>query len=631
MISQQHTPLSSMFSDFPPISKDRWKEKVLADLKGADFTKKCVWKTLEGFEIDPFYTAEDLQNITIPDALPGEFPYVRGTESSPGWTIQQDIEVIDAQVSNQFARQAIEGGVSSIGFLIANPQSFSNQDLTQLIEDIDFSKVSVHFSAGSESPNLFLSFVDMIMGWNFPIEELSVSLGYDPIGDFATYGIFNPDDEKCFRDIGIMIESLKSSGFYKPVTIQSSPYHLSGASAVQELAYTLAAANETLYKLSNLGLDPATVARHMQFSFDIGSNFFMEIAKLRAARLLWAQIVSAYDGSYPEAQKMTVLAKTTSWNKTVYDPYVNLLRTTTEALSAVIGGCQKLSLLTFDVVGKTPDSFSYRLARNIQHLLKGESYMDKVVDPAAGSYYIETLTDKLAENAWKVFQNIEKEGGFIACLKNGTVQKSIESLQTERKKRLESRKTVFVGVNQYPNLEEQVAESIKRLDLEPETPAAEIETLIPTRGAKAFEACRLATEFFVNKGGKQPVVFLLPIGHLAMSVARSTFSSNFFGCAGFKIIQNNTFKTAEEGVDMAINAKPDFVVVCSSDDEYPSVVAQICSALNAKQSSAKVIVAGYPKEQLDTLTAAGVHSFIHLRTNALEALRNYQKEVGIPS
>ncbi len=619
-----------MFSDFSPVSKEAWTQKVLTDLKEADFHKKCVWQTTEGFSVNPFYTAEDTRDMPHTESLPGEYPFVRGTQTSgSGWTIQQDIEVIDAGVSNQFTLQAIEGGAETIGFQINSPQSFSYQDLGRLIEGIDFSNTGVHFMAGSESPNLFLTFIDMIMANNASLEKLRVSLGYDPLGDFATYGIFNPNKAKCFRDIGILIESLKGSAFYKPVTIQSSPYHLSGATAVQELAFTLAAGNETLFELSNLGLDSNSVARRMQFSIDVGSDFFMEIAKLRAARMLWAQIVSAYNATDPEAQKMTLHAKSTLWNKTVYDPHVNILRSTTEALSAVIGGCNSLSLLSFDVVSKTPDSFSYRIARNIQHLLKGECYLDKITDPAAGSYYIEHLTDTLASEAWKLFQTIESEGGFIKSLQNGTIQTQINSVQAQRRKDLETRRTIFVGVNQYPNIAETVAEKIKSLDLEPETPASEIETLTPSRGAKTFEACRLATEFYMNKGGRQPVVFLLPVGHLGMSVARATFSSNFMGCGGFKIIQNNRFGSIQDGLQAALDTGPDFIVVCSSDDEYPEVVPGLCSALKDKQHPAKVIVAGNPKDHIEMLKQAGVYDFIHVRSNVLESLRRYQKELGI--
>lgn len=628
MKSQQNTPHQNLFSDFPPIAKKEWQEKIVADLKGADFQKKCVWRALEGFNIDPFYTAEDLSGIPFLDALPGEYPFVRGiAPNDANWKIQQDIEVIDAQVSNRFAHQAIDGGVDTIGFLIANPTSFSHQDLETLIQDIDFSTIGIHLMAGCHSPDVLLSFVDIILSKGISIDKLSVSLGYDPIGDFATYGTFNPGEAKCFRDVGVLIESLKSSAFYKPVTIHSTPYHISGASSVQELAYTLAVGNETLYKLSNLGLEPGLVARHIQFSMDVGSNFFMEIAKLRAARMLWAQIVSAYNISDTSSQKMTLLAKSTAWNKTVYDPYVNILRSTTEALAAVIGGCQSLSLFPFDAIGKTPDSFSYRVARNIQHMLKGESYMDKIMDPAAGAYYIEYLTNTIATEAWKEFQQIEKDGGFIASLHKGTIQKSILGVASKRLQNLESRKTVFVGVNQYPNLEEKVADTIKRLDLGPETPASEITTLTPLRGAKPFEACRLATEFAVKKGAKQPSVFLLPIGNLAMSVARATFSSNFMGCAGFKVLQNNRFNSVNDGVKSALASKADFVVICSSDEEYPELVPQVCQSL--KSSSARVIVAGYPKDHIESLQQAGVYDFIHVRSNALETLRRYQKEIGL--
>ncbi|NTV47562.1 MAG: methylmalonyl-CoA mutase small subunit, partial [Chlorobiales bacterium] len=412
--------------------------------------------------------------------------------------------------------------------------------------------------------------------------------------------------------------------------VSSEPYHNAGATVVQELAITLAVANEYVSRLTDLDLSVDEITSRMQFSFAIGSSYFMEIAKLRAARLLWSQIVSAYNPSSADTAKMQIHAVTSSWNMTVYDPYVNMLRATTEAMSAAVGGADVLTVRPFDAIYKTPDTISCRIARNVQHLLKGESYLDKVVDPASGSYLLESLTDTVAREAWKAFQDIEAAGGFMAALKSGKIQKDIEAVRQKREENLATRKEILLGVSQYPNLSEKMVDKLEKPEPAPAV-GGKIQPLKPYRGAYAFESLRLATERFAKKTGKTPKVFLLPIGDIAMRNARVTFSSNFFGCAGFEVLSSQTFDTADAGAEAAQKSGAGIVVICSSDEDYKTVAPAIYSALKAKDSKAMVIVAGYPKEIVDELKAAGVSDFIHIRSNVLETLKKYQEKLGIVS
>jgi methylmalonyl-CoA mutase len=417
---------------------------------------------------------------------------------------------------------------------------------------------------------------------------------------------------------------------------------------VQELGFALASGTEYLTLAVKAGIPIDDVAQRMMFSFGVGSNYFMEIARLRAARLLWAKIIEQYKPQNETSMQMWIHCNTSAWNKTLFDPYVNLLRTTTEAMSAIIGGTQSLSILPFDTFYKDPDEFSNRLARNQQIILKEEVYLDKVVDPAAGSYYIENLTQLIAEAAWKVFLQVEEKGGMVEAVKAGFVQDMVEKSAGERLDDIANRRIIQLGTNQHPNPAEQMLEKIhfaEEDEMMEEEIYADDDTEVeeeddddaPTTykklalfgGSDAFDQLRLATEQFVAEGNKKPAVFLLNIGNLAMRKARAMFTTNFFGCAGYEILDNMGFNTVDAGVKAAIDSKAEVVVICSSDEEYASIGPEICQKLKAANKELILVVAGYPKEILDTLKQAGADEFIHVRSNLLETLETFQEKLGI--
>ena len=315
----------------------------------------------------------------------------------------------------------------------------------------------------------------------------------------------------------------------------------------------------------------------------------------------------------------------TTWNKSIFDPYVNMLRTTIETMSAAIAGADSISTAPFDVAFKAADDFSYRIARNQQLLLKGESYLDKIVDPAAGSYYIENLTDSIAQYAWQHFLAVEEKDGFANAIREGYVQDEIAATAKQRDNEIATRRTTIIGTNQYPNLTETMNAKIeKRGDCGcHREKGTEVKTLEPYRGAEAFEHLRLATE----QSGIRSKVFLLTYGNLAMRRARSGFATNFFGVAGYEIVDNNGFATAEEGVKAALEKKADIVVLCSSDDEYAEITETACNMHKGKVRS--IVLAGFPKEMVETYKSYGVDEFIHVKTNVLESLTGFQKLMGI--
>lgn len=450
-----------LLDDFPPVPTAAWEAAIQADLKGADYEKRLVWKTAEGIAVRPYYRKE---HAPPADLAPGQFPFTRGQARS--WEIVED-----------------------------------------------------------------------------------------PAPPAAA--------------------------------VNAARFHENGATSVEELAFALAEGVERLAAAPDAGQEAASLT----FVFAIGSNYFFEIAKLRAARQLWAQAVTAFGVTDENAARMRIHSRTALANKSIYDPYTNLLRATTEALSAVIGGCDALTVL--------PARFPARLARNVQLILKEECHLDGVADPAGGSYYIESLTDALAREAWALFQQIEQQGGFAAA--QAFIEQRLAASRAAKEKALATRRQVLVGVNNYPDLSERVLDDV--------TDLAHAEW----RMARAFEEIRLRTERHAAATGRAPRVLLLKRGDLKMRMARATFCQNFFGCAGFEIVESAELDPAA-----------DLVVLCSSDPEYLELAREIVPL-----TPAPVIVAGNPREHIAELQAAGVKGFVHVLSNQIETLIEWQDKLGV--
>jgi len=377
---------------------------------------------------------------------------------------------------------------------------------------------------------------------------------------------------------------------------------------------------EYLNFLTEKGLDIDDVSKHIRFNFATGSSYFIEIAKLRALRFLWAKITNEYGISDSNSAKMHIHSVSSSLNKTVYDPYVNMLRTTTETMSAALGGADSITVLPFDFVSGKTSELGIRIARNQQLLLKGESHFDKVNDPAAGSYYVENLTDELIENAWDLFLEVEEKGGYLKAFESGFITNKIQEEATKIRTEVASRKKIILGTNQYPNTLEQITE-IEQNDIDSQNELA----LKPLRVAMEFENLRFATDKF-SENSSRPKVWMFTYGNLAMRKARAQFAANFFGCAGFESIDNTGFETIESGIEAAKTEDPDIVVICSSDEEYKEIALTV---FNALKDNTIVVLAGYPKDMIEELKSNGFTNFVHVKTNALEELQRYQKELGI--
>ena len=637
-----------LFSTFPPVTKAEWEERIMADLKGADYQKKLVWKTSEGFDVKPYYRDEDTQGIGTLNVLPGEFPFVRGNNTrSNDWEIRQDIETDDETEANRLAVDAIKRGATGIGMVAADLET--EQDVENLLKGINPAEVAIHFGAAPSYPELLRNVAAFAKAHKLPVEKMKGSFDFDPISYLLLNGDFWKSEKSDLGQVATMIKLGKENlPAMKMVNVNGHYFNSAGATIAEELGFSLASGNEYLAQATAAGLSVDDAAQRMMFSFGIGSNYFMEIARLRAARMLWAKIVEQYKPASDASMQMYIHSTTSAWNKTLFDPYVNLLRSTTEAMSAVIGGTQSLSILPFDTFYKDPDEFSTRLARNQQIILKEEVYLDKVVDPSAGSYYIENLTQLIAEAAWKVFLQVEEKGGMVEAVKAGFVQEIIEKSAAQRLEDIANRRLIQLGTNQYPNLNEEMlgqihfaeedeeleeeiyADEDMEIDEEDEDEApSTYKKLVLFGGSDAFDQLRLATEQFVEEGNKKPAVFLFNIGNLAMRKARAMFTTNFFGCAGYEILDNSGFQTVDEGVEAAKASNAEIVVICSSDDEYATLGAEIATKLKAANKEIILVVAGYPKEILDTLKQAGVEEFIHVRSNLLQTLESFQEKLGI--
>jgi len=487
-----------LFGDFQPTTSREWAAVVEKDLKGADYEKKLVWKTIEGFAVKPYYRSEDLENLKHLDTLPGEFPFTRNNAAkSNDWFIRQDIVVEDIKTANKKALDVLMKGVTSLGFIIDSKFEPTIEDIENLCENIFADAVELNFVCYHNSYKVVEYVEQLVKKYNRELGKIYGSVDFDPIGQFVLKGKFPESAEASFDLSRKMIETAKYLPHFKVITVNGAYFRNAGSSIVEELAFSLAQGVNYLTQLTERGLSINAVAPRMKFQFAVGSNYFMEIAKIRAARLLWAHIIKAYGPCDESKAKMNIHSTTSNWNKTMYDAYVNMLRTTTESMSSVIGGTDSLTVNPFNSVFESTTEFSERIARNQQLLLKEESYFDKVADPAAGSYYIEQLTSSIAEQTWKLFLEVQEKGGFLEAFKAGFIQDQISATAQKRNMDIATRKEIFLGTNQYPNTTENVKSKIRKEVFKPDNRAqdnTEFKTLNLYRGPQAFEELRYATD-----------------------------------------------------------------------------------------------------------------------------------------
>ncbi|MDA3823738.1 MAG: methylmalonyl-CoA mutase family protein [Bacteroidales bacterium] len=591
-----------LFTEFPGTSSEAWREKIEMDLKGADFNKRLVWRTDEGFDVQPYYRQEDLNELN-----PTEI------DTHKDWLIRQDYASKKSPEEwNPVIKKAIELGIQSLGLNMKGLKSIDAASIKKILSGIQVEDIELNFYELENPVETFSALLEYLQTNHLKPSALRGSLGIDPLGMLSANGEY---DEAALAQLATLIKENDKLPSLKLLSIDAGLLQNGGSTLSQELGFGLAMANEYIAKLEELGCSPEAVINTITFSFVTGPNYFMEIAKLRAARKLWEVICTEW--GVKDSPTMIIYSRSASWNLTVYDANVNMLRTTTEAMSASLGGSDSISVVPYDSSFREENDFSLRIAKNTQIILKDEAHLNKVADPSAGSYYIEQLTDKLAEQAWKHFLEVEDKNGFLNAFKTGFMQAQV-ALSAENKRNLAaSRRSSILGVNQYPNFSEMILEKGLTLPVNPAKENTTYEALTPFSVSEEFEQLRLQTE----KNGKRPKVFLLKYGEPTWMTARAMFASNFFACAGYEIMDNSGFKKVEEGIAAAKKARADIVVLCSADADYPEIAPLIFNEMN---SSAEIVIAGYPKDSIEALQKQGLKHFIHVKSNLLEVLKEFQ-------
>ena len=573
----------NLLREFPPVSTQAWEDVIRNDLKGADYAKKLIWQTPEGLSVKPFYRAEDVTEMAMAHSASGS-PY--HTRSSGDWRIREEIEAVDPEEANLAAQTAVGAGAEEISFLNVAVRNAS--DLGLLF--VNLKTIPTHF------PNAGEPLVRQLSEWlKRRHDSRAVSAGWTPFAHL---------------DSSADIARTAPSTFV-PFTIHGEDFEEFGATAVEEIGFALAAGVDFLAEMDARNMPINRSAASLIFSFSIGANYLFEIAKFRAIRMVWARAVESFGGMLDDTA-IRIYARTSRWNKTIYDPHVNVLRATTEAMSAALGGVDSICVAPFDECYKTPDEASRRLARNTQIILKHEAMLSRVADPGAGAYCLEVVTDFLAREAWKSMQKIESDGGYRKVCAEGQLRKCLEQSLAAREKAVASCRRVFTGTNQYANPLEQAMDRVEPLHFSD-----------GRRGTRSFEQLRLRTERHAANSGKVPRVLLCEFGDAKMSAARSNFAYNFFACAGFDIVCRRC-----ENANAIADSQADVIVLCSSDAECLGLATELAQELEAAGRKTPVVIAGNPKSA-EELRAAGVADFIHLRSNPVEALTNWQQRLGI--
>jgi methylmalonyl-CoA mutase len=614
-----------LFGDFPPVPRQKWEEKIQEDLKGAPY-KKLITRTPEGIEVKPYYHAEDLKDLNYLETLPNQFPYLRSARIQLNdWEIREDIIVQNIKEANKKALNSLNKGATALAFFLNDDTDFIENDYKALMDDIFFECIYVHFITHRHSSAVLDFINNAIKEKEIAGDRIMGSVSFDPLGYMNQFGSLPDSLENNIKHLADNIRNYSSDlPFLKMLTINGEYVHNAGGSIVQELAVSLSQVAEYVDRLSDEGMSIDEIAPLFQFNFATGTSYFMEIAKNRAARVLFAKLIRAWEPEKERSFRIYIHNTTSEWNQTIYDPYVNMLRGTTESMSAVLGGSNSLSVTPFDKSFRETTPFSERIARNTQIILKEEAHLNKVVDPAGGAYYIENLTHSLIEESWKVFLEIEDQGGYYEALDKGYIQEMLKDTARERDMKIANRREVLLGTNQYPDSTETIHEDFKpeiAFDAGTSSEKTEFEKFEKYRGAMAFEDLRLRVE----RSGKIPLVFMLTYGHPVWRKARAGFASGFFACGGYNINENPGFKSVDEGMKAAKEAKADVIVLCSSDEEYLQMTREAVKS----NEDALLVIAGYPKDSLDEIKSEGIEKFIHVKSNLLEELKAFNSELGI--
>ncbi|MCF8259288.1 MAG: hypothetical protein K9J12_00805 [Melioribacteraceae bacterium] len=648
-VSQKLPKNVDLLSDFPVASFDLWKEKLTQDLKGIPY-EKLLSRTYEGIDLKPIYTIDDLTNIPFSNDLPGSGSFVRGDrinkEKICAWKHAQ--EVLDHSKKQLTQKEAdsnaihltlsrdnllnINSNIAENEFSISNYENFRS-----LFNSVDFRKTDIYINAGLSQTQILNNFKKLIGDENREFSCLRGSIESAPLSLLAQYGGLTQPVSEIIAEMGSSFEFIKTNNIeLKTIGIQAVVSQNAGASVVEELAFAISEAVEYLNLFHKAGFEPEQILSMMKFTFGTGGNFFMEIAKLRSARMLWRNICDKFEIA-PTQSRMSIHSINSSVNKTIFDPYVNMLRSTTETFASIAGGADIITVLPFDKVYKNPDNLGQRIAKNTHVILEEEAHVNSVIDPAGGSYYVENLTKEIAEKSWELFQFIEQNGGYLVNLQNGKLQEMVEETVKKRRADFNKRKSVLVGTNMYANPKETIQSDLlsnkpNNVNLSGQTDIQFLEKAKPFkefRLASNFEKLRLNFEEFCKSKNEKSKMLLATMGQLKDFKARADFSRAFFEPVGFEILYPNGFDTTEQLFDTIGENNPEVVVICSTDDKYPEIVPEITAKIKQKDISPVVVLAGYPKDKIEEYKRYGIDEFIYLGADVFEINSRILKAIGV--
>ena len=691
--------------EFTPPTYDEWKEACIALLKGAPFEKKLFTKTYEGITFSPMYFHADTEPIQPAKSYPGMGDYLRGVKANgyvnAPWGIAQACDETFPKENNELLKHEIDKGstIYNVKVDCATRKAKDAReckhigkggcslttlgDVTSLLKDLKLDEYPLYVYAGESALPLLAMIVAAVKKNGGDVSKLKGVIGANPIAEYAGNGRLTQDLDKLFDEAAKAAKwAVKNAPELKTIFVKSDVFSDGGANDVQEVAYTIAAGVAYLRELLKRGLTIDEAASQIMFGFSMGANFFMQIAKLRAVRPIWAQIVKAFGGN-EESQKIHIHGRPAKFFKTVYDPYVNMLRDTTELFSGVVGGVDSFENSTFDEPVRKGDEFSRRIARNMQIILQEEFGLLQPIDPAGGSWAVETLTKQIKEKIWAEFQVIEGKGGIIAALKEGYPQDEIAKICAARFKAAETRKDRIVGNNMYPNMTEE------RIDARAESQAenmkvrkvtidvylskvdsaavkdaladvkdgcancviaaaekgatiaeirkalgtaevAEIKKIEAHRWSERFEALREKTEKFKAETGDNVKIFLANMGPIPQHKARADFTTGFLQVGAFEVLGNNGFPTVDEAAAAAKASGADAVVICSTDATYPEIVPALAPKLHEALPNATVYLAGTaPAELVEPYKQAGIDDYINVRANCYKIIQALQQKKGM--
>lgn len=595
-----------LFSDFPGIGKEEWIEKIRADLKDPGAMERLIWESEEGFNVDPFYRPEDLN----PFEHTGNLGPLRKPATAPnGWiNCQEVISGKEPGVAGEHILEALRAGAQAIRIRFSHTSDYGQEELKAMLKHVPIAEAELFFYGGMRIDALYDDLCETGRVHQVRPDLFKGGLGADPLGYMTSSGFPVASMENL---AGLIQKVVAQSPFLKTIEVNGSLFQDAGSTLVQELAFTLSQASEYLATLTDQGLDPFTVQESMRLNLATGPVFYMEIAKFRAARLLWSQLAEGY-GIEPASARITLHATTARWNRTLYDPHVNLLRNTTQAMSAVIAGTDYLTVVPFDDLTGESSSFSRRLARNVSIIIREEAYLDKVSDPASGSYYLEHLTHQLGERAWDLFREVEARGGYRKAYESGWIQQQVRESADRKQKLVNDGQKKLIGTNAYPDSTHTLSSAEQ--DSAMIRDHASLDALVPFRASAPLEGIRRSVEERIPR----PRIFLLKFGPSNWAISRASFASNFFTSGGYDILDPSEAVSIKNGVEKAYASKVKVVVLCSSDEGYNEISREIVDRLSRHSL---IIVAGDPPSSRAHLESLGIRHFIHRSSPMLETLQ----------